>query len=53
MSDVSYYTPSAAIHSFLMFAPFLAMYEKRGTFASIACGRAAAQTSLVRVRSQA
>lgn len=25
MSDVSYYVPSAAIHSFLMFAPFFVM----------------------------
>lgn len=30
MTDPSYYVPSAAIHSFLMFAPFLALYEKKG-----------------------
>jgi hypothetical protein len=30
MTDPTYYTPSAAIHSFLMFAPFLALYEKKG-----------------------
>lgn len=27
MSDVSYYTPSAAIHSFLMFAPFFVLRQ--------------------------
>lgn len=30
MTDPTYYTPSAAIHSFLMYAPFLALYEKKG-----------------------
>jgi hypothetical protein len=30
MGDVSYYIPAASIHSFLMFAPFFAMYEKKG-----------------------
>jgi len=30
MTDPSYYTPSAAIHSFLMYAPFFALYEKKG-----------------------
>jgi len=30
MADPSYMVPGAAIHSFLMFAPFLAMYEKKG-----------------------
>jgi len=30
MVDVSYYVPSAAIHSFLMFAPFFALWEKKG-----------------------
>lgn len=30
MADPSYYVPGAGIHSFLMFAPFLALYEKRG-----------------------
>eukprot|EP00045_Choanoeca_perplexa_P023026 m.11668 g.11668 ORF g.11668 m.11668 type:complete len:262 (-) comp9869_c0_seq1:171-956(-) len=30
MADPSYYVMSASIHSFLMFAPFLALYEKRG-----------------------
>jgi len=30
MADPTYYVPSAAIHSFLMFAPFLAMWEKKG-----------------------
>eukprot|EP00499_Haloplacidia_sp_CaronLabIsolate_P010271 CAMPEP_0196769850 /NCGR_PEP_ID=MMETSP1104-20130614/789_1 /TAXON_ID=33652 /ORGANISM="Cafeteria sp., Strain Caron Lab Isolate" /LENGTH=273 /DNA_ID=CAMNT_0042139953 /DNA_START=1 /DNA_END=822 /DNA_ORIENTATION=+ len=30
MADPSYYVPSAFIHFFLMFAPFLCMWEKRG-----------------------
>jgi hypothetical protein len=30
MADPTYYVPGAAIHSFLMFAPFFAMYEKKG-----------------------
>jgi hypothetical protein len=30
MADPSYYVMSASIHSFLMFAPFFAMYEKKG-----------------------
>jgi hypothetical protein len=30
MADPSYYVPGAAIHSFLMFAPFFALYEKKG-----------------------
>lgn len=30
MADVTYYVPGVAIHSFLMFAPFLAMYDKPG-----------------------
>ena len=30
MADPSYYVMSASIHSFLMFAPFFALYEKRG-----------------------
>ncbi len=30
MADASYYIPAASIHSFLMFAPFFAMYEKKG-----------------------
>lgn len=30
MADPSYYVMSASIHSFLMFAPFLALYEKKG-----------------------
>lgn len=30
MSDPSYITPSAAIHSFMMYAPFFALYEKKG-----------------------
>jgi len=30
MADPSYYVPGTAIHSFLMFAPFFALYEKRG-----------------------
>jgi len=30
MADPSYYVPGAAIHSFLMYAPFLALYEKKG-----------------------
>jgi len=30
MADPSYYVPGAGIHSFLMFAPFLALYEKKG-----------------------
>jgi len=30
MADVTYYVPSAAIHSFLMFAPFFALWEKKG-----------------------
>jgi hypothetical protein len=30
MGDPSYYLPGAGIHSFLMFAPFFALYEKRG-----------------------
>lgn len=30
MADPTYYIPGAGIHSFLMFAPFLALYEKKG-----------------------
>mmetsp|Transcript_65900 Transcript_65900/g.155673 ORF Transcript_65900/g.155673 Transcript_65900/m.155673 type:complete len:131 (-) Transcript_65900:52-444(-) len=30
MADPSYVIPGAAIHSFLMFAPFFALYEKPG-----------------------
>ena len=30
MADPSYYVMGAGIHSFLMFAPFLALYEKKG-----------------------
>ena len=30
MSDPSYFVMGAGIHSFLMFAPFLALYEKKG-----------------------
>jgi hypothetical protein len=30
MADPSYYVMSASIHSFLMFAPFFALYEKKG-----------------------
>ena len=30
MADPTYVIPGAAIHSFLMFAPFFAMYEKKG-----------------------
>jgi len=30
MADPTYVVPGAAIHSFLMFAPFFALYEKRG-----------------------
>ena len=30
-ADPTYVIPGAAIHSFLMFAPFFALYEKRGT----------------------
>ena len=30
MADPSYFMPSAQIHAFRMFAPFLAMWEKRG-----------------------
>ena len=30
MADPSYFVPSAAIHSFCMYAPFFALYEKRG-----------------------
>jgi len=30
MADPSYLVPSAGIHSFLMFAPFFALYEKKG-----------------------
>ena len=30
MADPSYFMPSAQIHAFMMFAPFLAMWEKRG-----------------------
>ena len=30
MADPSYYVMGASIHSFLMFAPFFAMYEKKG-----------------------
>lgn len=30
MADPTYYVPGAAIHSFLMYAPFLALYEKKG-----------------------
>lgn len=30
MADPSYLIPGVGLHSFLMFAPFLALYEKRG-----------------------
>jgi len=30
MADPTYIIPGAAIHSFMMFAPFFALYEKRG-----------------------
>ncbi len=30
MADPSYYVMGAGIHSFLMFAPFFALYEKKG-----------------------
>lgn len=30
MADPSYYVPSAQIHAFMMYAPFFALYEKRG-----------------------
>eukprot|EP00042_Codosiga_hollandica_P048398 m.542438 g.542438 ORF g.542438 m.542438 type:complete len:101 (+) comp57656_c0_seq29:1196-1498(+) len=30
MADPTYVIPGAAIHSFCMFAPFFALYEKRG-----------------------
>jgi hypothetical protein len=30
MADPTYFLPGVGIHSFLMFAPFLALYEKRG-----------------------
>jgi len=30
MADATYVIPGAAIHSFLMFAPFFALYEKKG-----------------------
>lgn len=30
MADPTYYIPGAGIHSFLMFAPFVALYEKKG-----------------------
>lgn len=30
MADPSYYIPGAQIHSFLMYAPFFALYEKKG-----------------------
>lgn len=30
MADPSYYVPSAQIHSFMMYAPFVALWEKRG-----------------------
>jgi len=30
MADPTYVIPGAAIHSFMMFAPFFALYEKRG-----------------------
>jgi len=30
MADPTYLIPGAAIHSFMMFAPFFALYEKRG-----------------------
>lgn len=30
MADPSYFVPGAAIHSFLMYAPFFALYEKKG-----------------------
>lgn len=30
MADPSYYIPGSAIHSFLMYAPFFALYEKKG-----------------------
>lgn len=30
MADPTYYVPGAGIHSFLMYAPFIALYEKKG-----------------------
>jgi hypothetical protein len=30
MADPTYVIPGAAIHSFMMFAPFFALYEKKG-----------------------
>lgn len=30
MADATYVIPGVAIHSFLMFAPFFALYEKKG-----------------------
>jgi hypothetical protein len=30
LADPTYVIPGAALHSFLMFAPFFALYEKRG-----------------------
>ena len=30
MADPSYFVPSAQIHSFMMYAPFFALYEKKG-----------------------
>lgn len=30
MADPSYYVPSAQIHAFMMYAPFFALYEKKG-----------------------
>jgi hypothetical protein len=30
MADPSYYVPSAQIHAFMMYAPFFALWEKRG-----------------------
>jgi hypothetical protein len=30
MADPTYIIPGAAIHSFMMFAPFFALYEKKG-----------------------
>jgi hypothetical protein len=30
LADPTYYVPSLALHSFLMFAPFFALYEKKG-----------------------
>jgi len=30
MADASYFVPGAQIHSFLMYAPFFALYEKKG-----------------------